>query len=155
MSKSNEWETPSELFEELDREFHFTLDPCCTKENAKCERYFTAAEDGLSKSWKNEVVFMNPPYGTQIGKWIEKAYKESLEGTTIVCLIPARTDTKYWHKFIFGKAEIRFMEGRVKFSSSKHPAPFPSAVVVFKKGVRVNFFVNRPRPLARRACETG
>ncbi len=138
-SKSNEWGTPSELFNKLNEEFHFTLDPCCTKDNAKCERYYTIAEDGLSKDWKNEIVFMNPPYGSQIGAWIEKAYNESLKGSTVVCLIPARTDTKYWHDFIFGKAQIRFLKGRVKFAGGLYSAPFPSAIVVFQKGVHVNF----------------
>ena len=131
-SKSNEWETPSELFNKLDREFHFTLDPCCTHQNAKCERYFVIAENGLAQDWSNDVVFMNPPYGREIGKWVEKAYNESLNGAIVVCLIPARTDTAYWHKYIFNKAsEIRFLEGRVKFVGGKFTAPFPSAVVIY------------------------
>jgi site-specific DNA-methyltransferase (adenine-specific) len=135
-SKTNEWETPSELFNKLNDEFNFTLDPCCTKENAKCERHYTIAEDGLKQSWKFERVFMNPPYGDEIGKWIRKAY---MEGTTkgradvVVCLIPAGTDTKYWHEYIFDKAsEIRFLKGRVKFVGGKFTAPFPSAIVVYK-----------------------
>lgn len=131
-SKSNEWETPSELFEKLNKEFRFTLDPCCTKENAKCERHFTIAEDGLKQDWSDHNVFMNPPYGRQIKKWVKKAYKESLKGATVVCLIPARTDTSYWHEYIFNKAEIRFLRGRVKFSNSKNGAPFPSAIVVYR-----------------------
>ena len=129
-SKTDEWETPSELFNKLNEEFNFTLDPCCTKENAKCERYFTIAENGLAHDWSNDVVFMNPPYGREIGKWIEKAYRESLRGAIVVCLIPARTDTKYWHDYIFNKAEIRFLKGRVKFSN-KGSAPFPSAIVIY------------------------
>jgi site-specific DNA-methyltransferase (adenine-specific) len=132
MSKTNEWTTPSELYERLNREFNFTLDPCCTKENAKCERYFTTAEDGLKQNWSNDIVFMNPPYGREIGKWIEKAYKESLKGAIVVCLIPARTDTAYWHDYIFGKAEVRFLRGRIKFGDGDNSAPFPSAVVIFK-----------------------
>ena len=130
-SKSNEWETPQELFDELDREFRFTLDPCCTPDNAKCKKFYTVEDDGLSKSWAGEVVFMNPPYGRQIGKWVEKAHKES-QGATVVCLIPARTDTSYWHDYIFNKAEIRFLRGRVKFGNQKQGAPFPSAIVVFR-----------------------
>ncbi|MGG4783988.1 phage N-6-adenine-methyltransferase, partial [Morganella morganii] len=119
-SKSNEWATPQNLFDELNDEFNFTLDPCATDENAKCSKYFTIEDDGLSKDWSNEVVFMNPPYGREIKKWIEKAYKECLNGATVVCLIPARTDTTYWHDFIFDKAnDIRFLRGRLKFGNSK------------------------------------
>ena len=130
-SLTNEWKTPKELFDELNNEFHFTLDPCCSLENRKCKKYYTIKEDGLSKSWKDEIVFMNPPYGREIGKWVQKAYEESLQGALVVCLIPARTDTKYWHTYIFHKAEIRFLKGRVKFSN-KGSAPFPSAIVIFK-----------------------
>ena len=130
-SKSNEWETPDDLFAELDSEFHFTLDPCATVENAKCHKFYTINEDGLSKSWEGEVVFMNPPYGRQIRQWIKKAREES-KHATIVCLIPARTDTSYWHDYIFNHAEIRFLRGRVKFGNQKQGAPFPSAIVVFK-----------------------
>lgn len=132
-SKSNEWATPQNLFDELNDEFNFTLDPCATDENAKCSKYFTIEDDGLSKDWSNDVVFMNPPYGREIKKWIKKAYEESLNGATVVCLIPARTDTTYWHDFIFGKAnDIRFLKGRLKFGNSKNSAPFPSAIVVYQ-----------------------
>lgn len=132
-SKSNEWATPQNLFDELNKEFNFTLDPCATDENAKCSKYFTIEDDGLSKDWSNNVVFMNPPYGREIKRWIKKAYEESLNGATVVCLIPARTDTTYWHDFIFGKAnDIRFLRGRLKFGNSKNSAPFPSAIVVYQ-----------------------
>lgn len=132
-SKSNEWATPQNLFDELNDEFNFTLDPCATDENAKCSKYFTIEDDGLSKDWSNDVVFMNPPYGREIKKWIKKAYEESLNGVTVVCLIPARTDTTYWHDFIFDKADdIRFLRGRLKFGNSKNSAPFPSAIVVYQ-----------------------
>ena len=132
-SKSNEWATPQNLFDELNDEFNFTLDPCATDENAKCSKYFTIEDDGLSKDWSNEVVFMNLPYGREIKKWIKKAYEESLNGTTVVCLIPARTDTTYWHDFIFDKTDdIRFLRGRLKFGNSKNSAPFPSAIVVYQ-----------------------
>ncbi|EJD91174.1 DNA N-6-adenine-methyltransferase [Staphylococcus epidermidis] len=131
-SKSNEWATPQKLFDELDKEFNFTLDPCATDENAKCNKHFTIEDDGLSKDWSKDVVFMNPPYGREIKKWIKKAYEESLNGATVVCLIPARTDTTYWHDFIFDKADdIRFLRGRLKFGNSKNSAPFPSAIVVY------------------------
>ena len=132
-SKSNEWATPQNLFDELNEEFNFTLDPCATDKNAKCSKYFTIEDDGLSKDWSNDVVFMNPPYGREIKKWIKKAYEESLNGATVVCLIPARTDTTYWHDFIFGKTnDIRFLRGRLKFGNSKNSAPFPSAIVVYQ-----------------------
>ena len=133
-SISNEWETPKNLYEELNKEFHFTLDPCATKENAKCKKYYTLKDNGLILSWNGETVFMNPPYGREIGKWIEKAYNESKEGVTVVCLIPARTDTSYWHDFILGKAEMRFLRGRLKFRNGDNCgyAPFPSAIVIFK-----------------------
>ena len=132
-SKTNEWATPQYLFDELNREYHFTLDPCSTHENAKCEKYFTEKENGLLQDWSKDVVFMNPPYGREIKHWIKKAYKESLNGATVVCLIPARTDTTYWHNYIFGKAlDIRFLKGRLKFGDSKNSAPFPSAIVVYK-----------------------
>ena len=156
-NKSNEWETPRSLFKELDDEFNFTIDVCATKESAKCERFYTKQTNGLAQSWENEVAFMNPPYGREIGAWVEKAYRESLNGAVVVCLIPARTDTRYWHDYIFPNAEIRFLKGRVKFLNSGEeveyieqlglfgeeksevvssdgdmPAPFPSAVVIFR-----------------------
>ena len=132
-SKSNEWSTPQKLFDELDKEFNFTLDPCSTHENAKCSMHFTIEENGLEQDWSKDIVFMNPPYGRGIRHWIEKAYKESNKGATVVCLIPARTDTTYWHDFIFGKADnIRFLRGRLKFGDSKNSAPFPSAIVIYR-----------------------
>ena len=132
-SKTNEWSTPQDFFDELDKEFNFTLDPCATSENAKCTKYFTVEDDGLKQDWSNDIVFMNPPYGRDIKYWIKKAYEESLNGATVVCLIPARTDTAYWHDYIFGKADdIRFLRGRLKFGDSKNPAPFPSAIIIYK-----------------------
>lgn len=133
MNKSNEWETPQTLFDELDREFHFTLDPASTDENAKCLKHYTMKDDGLSKSWKGERVFLNPPYGREIPKWVEKAFHEFSGGVEpIVLLIPARTDTAYWHEYIFGKAEIRFIRGRIKFGDAHEGAPFPSAIVIYR-----------------------
>ena len=134
-SKSNEWETPQVFYEQLNRQFSFTLDPCCTESTAKCDKFFTADDDGLEQDWSGHRVFMNPPYGRKISKWIEKAYKEgSKVGTTVVCLIPSRTDTKYWHKHCMKASEIRFVKGRLKFGGENNnsPAPFPSAVVVFR-----------------------
>lgn len=116
-SKTNEWATPQEFFDRLDAEFNFTLDAAATLENAKCSRFFTEKDNGLIQSWKGERVFCNPPYGREIGKWIEKAALEPSELT--VMLIPARTDTKAWHRWIFGKAEIRFIPGRLKFGGGQ------------------------------------
>ncbi|MBA8760793.1 adenine methyltransferase [Staphylococcus schleiferi subsp. coagulans] len=131
-SKTNEWTTPQSFFDRINQEFGFTLDPCSDGENAKCQKYYTPNNDGLKQDWSKDTVFMNPPYGRDIKFWVEKAYKESLKGATVVCLIPARTDTTYWHDYIFGKAsEIRFIKGRLKFGGSKNSAPFPSALVVF------------------------
>lgn len=151
-SNSEEWSTPSDLFNTLHCFYGFTLDPCATKKNAKCKKFFSKKQDGLKQSWKGETVFCNPPYGKEIGKWVEKAHDEWTKGkllkgkkTVIVMLIPVRTDTKYWHKHIldtgesiFGKVanlfegpEIYFIRGRLKFSNSKNSAPFPSCIVVW------------------------
>ena len=127
-SKTPEWETPQDLFDGLNEEFDFLLDVCATKENAKCENYFTKEDDGLSKDWrKYSMKWMNPPYGREIGKWVKKA---SESGYT-VALLPARTDTKWFHEYIYNKAEVRFLKGRLKFGNSKNSAPFPSMVVIF------------------------
>ena len=130
-SKTDEWETPQDLFDKLNKEFGFDLDPCATEENKKCECFYSPSEDGLSKCWGgSNAVFMNPPYGRQIGKWVEKAMNESVY-TTVVCLLPARTDTKWFHDCILPYGEIRFLRGRLKFGNSKNSAPFPSMVVIF------------------------
>ena len=132
-SKSNEWETPQDLFDGLDSEFHFTLDPCATKENAKCEKFYTKEDDGLFKSWAGESVFMNPPFGREIGKWVKHAYEQSLKDQTIlVGLIPCRTETAYWQDYIIPYAEVRFIRGRIKFVGSPYNAPFPSAIIIWR-----------------------
>jgi site-specific DNA-methyltransferase (adenine-specific) len=132
-SKTNEWATPQAFFDELDKEFNFTLDPCATPQNAKCARYFTKEIDGLSQSWRGEIVFCNPPYGRDLSKWVAKAYTETLSGATlVVMLIPARTDTSYFHDYIYKKHEVRFIRGRLHFNESKCAAPFPSMVVVMR-----------------------
>ena len=130
-SKTEEWETPQEFFNILDREFNFTLDPSCTIESAKCKKFYTKVENGLIQSWKNERVFCNPPYGRSIALWIEKM--ASKEADIAVGLLPARTDTRWFHDFIYGKAEVRFIRGRLKFGGSKHNAPFPSMVAIWRK----------------------
>lgn len=131
-SKDMTWETPIELFNKLNDEFNFTLDVCALKETAKCDKFFTPEIDGLKQDWSNNVCWMNPPYGRQIQLWLEKAYNESLkDNTTVVCLIPSRTDTKYWHNYCMNASEIRFIKGRLKFGNSKNSAPFPSAIIIF------------------------
>jgi phage N-6-adenine-methyltransferase len=131
MSITDKWATPQFLFDALDAELGFTLDPCATAENAKCKKFFTKAEDGLSQDWQEEVVFMNPPYGRQIGAWMRKAYKSSRAGTLVVCLVPARTDTGWWHRYAM-RGEIRFFKGRLKFGGGQNSASFPSAIVIFR-----------------------
>ena len=119
-SNTNEWATPQRFFDELDKEFNFTLDPCATSENHKCEKYFTIKENGLIQSWENEVVFCNPPYGRELRLWVRKCYEEHIKHKiTIVLLIPARTDTSYFHDYIYNKAELRFIRGRLKFNDGK------------------------------------
>ncbi len=138
-SRSDEWETPLEIFNDLDRVFYFTLDPCSTDDNHKCDKYYTMEDDGLSKSWKGERVFVNPPYGGAIKHWARKCYEESSHAD-IVMLMPARTDTIYQHKYIFEAKAICFIKGRLKFmnrmlspdsDSKTTSAPFPSQFVVF------------------------
>lgn len=131
-SATDDWATPMCFFNRLDYEFNFTLDPCSNGINAKCSKFFTEDDDGLSKSWAEEVVFMNPPYGRVIGDWVRKAYEESMnKNTIVVALIPARTDTKYWHEYVMKADEIRLVKGRLKFGDGRNSAPFPSAVVIF------------------------
>jgi phage N-6-adenine-methyltransferase len=124
------WETPAWIFEALDREFGFSLDPCCDRENATCKKFFTAAENGLLRSWGTETVFMNPPH-SQIKWWMRKAFMAAQEGALVVCLVPARTDTHWWHDYAM-KGEIRFIRGRLRFGDRPGRAPFPSSVVIFR-----------------------
>jgi site-specific DNA-methyltransferase (adenine-specific) len=133
-AQKDTWETPPALFAELDAEFGFTLDPCCQHETAKCAKHYTPEEDGLAQSWAGEVVYMNPPYGRQIVPWMAKAYRESLRGATVVCLVPVRSDTAWWHEYAMN-GEIRFLRGRVKFVGGASSATFPSAVVIFRPEV--------------------
>lgn len=130
-SNTAEWSTPQDLFDRLNDEFHFTLDPCSTDENAKCEKHYTKDQDGLKQSWAGETVYCNPPYGREIGAWCRKCYEHFMGGGTAVMLIPARTDTSWFHDWIYGKAEIRFIRGRLRFGNSKSYAPFPSMVVIY------------------------
>ena len=131
------WATPEWLFEALDREFGFTLDPCADATNAKCQRYFSIEQNGLLRDWGRETVYMNPPY-SDVGDWVRKAYGSALEGATVVCLVPARTDSGWWHDYAM-KGEIRFIRGRLCFGEQRRvfgihgkSAPFPSAILVFR-----------------------
>lgn len=124
------WETPVELFRRLDEEFHFTLDVCALPQTAKCRQFFTPSDDGLTQQWQG-VCWMNPPYGREIVGWMRKAFEESRRGCTVVCLVPARTDTEWWHQYAT-HGEIRFIRGRVRFGGAKNCAPFPSAIVIFR-----------------------
>jgi phage N-6-adenine-methyltransferase len=133
-SRNDRWETPPEFFARLDEEFGFTLDVCALPENAKCKRYFTPAVDGLKQEWRG-VCWMNPPYGRAISKWVQKAWESAQQGATVVCLLPARTDTAWWHTYVMRASEIRLVRGRVRFVGAASSAPFPSAVVVFRSEV--------------------
>lgn len=130
-SKTDLWSTPQDFFDKLNEEFCFTLDACALPENAKCKTYYSPEQDGLKQEWKG-CVWCNPPYGRQIGKWVEKAAKSN---STVVMLLPARTDTKWFHEFIYGKSEIRFVKGRLKFGDAKNAAPFPSMIVIFRGAI--------------------
>lgn len=133
-SKTDEWATPQDLFDALNAEFHFNLDPASTDENRKCENHYTKSENGLKKSWGGFKVFCNPPYGRAIGEWVKKAYTEAQKpGTEVVMLLPARTDTRWFHDYILGKAEVRFVKGRLKFGEAKRNAPFPSMIVIYRR----------------------
>jgi len=130
-SKTPEWGTPQKLFDRLNEKYKFDLDPCATPENAKCDRFFTEYINGLNVSWSGHRVFMNPPYGKHISKWVKKAYEESLKGVLVVCLLPARTDTRWFHDYCL-KGDIQFIKGRLCFNDGKGRAPFPSIIVVFE-----------------------
>lgn len=132
-SNTDMWATPQEFFDKLKNEFDFEVDVCAVPENAKCERYYSPDMDGLKQKWEG-TCWMNPPYGRIIGEWVKKAYESSLDGATVVCLLPARTDTKWWHDYCM-KGEIRLVRGRLKFGGSANSAPFPSAVVIFGQGI--------------------
>jgi phage N-6-adenine-methyltransferase len=139
-SNNDAWETPQDFFDNLNWEFGgFTLDVCATADNAKCEKYFTPEDDGLSQDWSGHKCWMNPPYGREISKWVKKAYEEAQKPQTmVVCLLTARTDTSWWHDYVM-KGEVRFIRGRLRFGKADKSAlkpmeraPFPSAVVIFR-----------------------
>lgn len=128
-SKTDLWATPQDFFDKLNKEFHFETDVCALPENAKCAHYYTPEQDGLAQEWEG-ICWCNPPYGREIGKWVKKA---SEANATVVMLLPARTDTRWFHDYIYNKAEIRFIKGRLKFGGQKNAAPFPSMVVIFRR----------------------
>jgi phage N-6-adenine-methyltransferase len=131
-SDSCEWSTPREFFDAVNERFAFTLDACATPENAKCPRFFTRADDGLRQPWQGRV-WCNPPYGRDVGRWLEKALRSVLvgEAEVVVCLVPARTDTAWWHQWAI-RAEVEFPKGRLAFGGQDCPAPFPSVLLVFR-----------------------
>ena len=133
--KTDQWETPQAFFDQLDKEFRFTLDPCADETNHKCEKYFTKDQDGLKQDWSGEVVFCNPPYGRMVGKWVQKCFQEVYAGNCkcVVLLLFANTDTRWFHDWIYHKAEVRFIKGRLKFGGGKVNSPKPSMVVIFRK----------------------
>lgn len=129
-SEESRWATPQALFDTLNQEFLFTLDPCADDMNHKCDRYYTEEQDGLLQDWTGETVFCNPPYGKCLKRWVEKC---ATEDATVVMLVPARTDTEWFHRWVYGKAEIRFIKGRLRFNGSKTGAPFPSMICVYRR----------------------
>ena len=137
-SDKNYWETPQDFFDELHDKHNFTLDAAATDENAKLDNYYTIEDNALEQDWRGRG-FVNPPYGREIKHWVKKAYEESLQSHNecVVMLIPSRTDTIYWHEYIFGKAkDIDFLKGRLKFEingETKDAAPFPSALITYSK----------------------
>lgn len=127
-SNKDDWETPQDLFDKLNAFYGFTLDACASPENAKCKKYYTKEQNSLVQDWDNDTIWCNPPYGREIAKFVRKAY---LCCSLVVMLLPARTDTKWFHDYIYNKQTIYFLKGRLKFSNSKTSAPFPSMIVVF------------------------
>jgi site-specific DNA-methyltransferase (adenine-specific) len=129
--KKDEWSTPRDRWAEWDAEFGFTLDPAATPENALCSRYFTIKDDGLAQDWGTEIVWCNPPY-SRVAKWVEKGYAAAQAGATVVMLVKSTTGTIWWHEFVEGQAEVRFLRGRLRFGDATSSAPFPSALLVFR-----------------------
>jgi phage N-6-adenine-methyltransferase len=132
-SASDEWETPQDFFDKLNAEFRFTLDVCATAYNAKCKIYLDKSLDGLAQNWRADICWMNPPYGRGLIDWMRRAYVAASLGATVVCLVPSRTDTKWWHEYA-AKGEIRLIRGRLRFGGAPNSAPFPSALVIFRPG---------------------
>ena len=135
-SRTDDWPTPQTFFDTLHAEFGFTLDPCATRANAKCGTYFTKGQDGLRQDWGQHRVFCNPPYGRAMQEWTRKCYEASQAGALVVLLAHSRTDTRWFHDFVYGKAaEIRFVRGRLRFGSGAQSAPFPSLVAIYRAAI--------------------
>jgi phage N-6-adenine-methyltransferase len=130
-SAAEEWPTPSAFFTKLNRRYHFTLDPCATAENAKCRLFFTKQQDGLQQDWGTHSVFCNPPYGRAVSKWARKCFEASQGGALVVLFVPARTDTRWFHSWVQGKADIEFIRGRLRFGGADTSAPFPSMLAIY------------------------
>jgi phage N-6-adenine-methyltransferase len=130
-SATDEWPTPPAFFAKLNRRYQFTLDPCATADNAKCALYFTKEQDGLQQDWGTHRVFCNPPYGREIGKWARKCFEASQGGALVVLLVPARTCAKWFHEWVHGKADIKFIRGRLRFGGADTSAPFPSMLSIY------------------------
>lgn len=138
-SNKEDWPTPPEIFEPLQKRYRLERDVCASPENAKLPLFWTKEDDALSKPWDGRL-WMNPPYGRDIGKWLKKAFEAAQYGAIVVCLIPARTDTKWWHDYVMNSAEVVFIKGRITFEGAESGAPFPSAVVKFEPHMNVPFF---------------
>lgn len=133
-NRGSDWSTPQDLFDELNKEFHFTLDPCASDWNHKCKKYFTEKDNGLEKDWGKNVVFMNPPYGKVLNDWMKKAYESSQKGAVVVCLVPSATDTAWWHDYAM-KGEIRYLRGRPRFVTPEgtwQQTFSPSVIIILK-----------------------
>lgn len=138
-SSKDLWETPQKLFDELNAEFGFTLDPACVIETAKCAKFYTPIEDGLLQSWAGDVAFVNPPYSRgNIDKWVEKCYRESQSGVTVVALLPVSTSAEWFHKWVWKKTELRFIKRRVRFVGAPFTAPFSSVIAIWKSAKNEN-----------------
>jgi len=134
-SQFMDWGTPQEFFDKLNKEFNFDLDFCANYQNWKCDDFYTPDIDALKQFPKGRRIFCNPPYGKDIKRFVKKCYELSKDNF-VVMLVPARTDTVYWHEYIFPHADVRFIKGRLKFEGEQKgsgSAPFPSAIVIFKQ----------------------
>lgn len=165
-SDKADWETPQDFFDAMNRIFQFDLDVCATPDNAKCDYYLSPHQDALltSRVWRGRC-WMNPPYGRAISKWISKARRESLysHNRCVVCLVPSRTDTKWWQDSVGGASAVLFLRGRLKFEGAKSSAPFPSALMIFGEitpeqidALRAwGWIVTQPAPRADTGADTG
>jgi len=141
VTQKDKWETPGHIYNKLNQEFNFTLDPCCEPNTAKCAKYYTMEDDGLSKSWEGETVFVNPPYSAgNIDRWTRKCYEESLKPNTIVvALIPVSTSAKWWHSYVLNKGQLRYVERRIQFEGAAQSAPFSNVIIVYGESGSISF----------------